>query len=296
MTLRNDVNVAGVPGTWTTNLCDDDVRAFYENYGSEVGEELRIQVMTLEIKFRWTDKTVPFKEGACLWNRIQEKNWLLYRTHFEWEIWAARKQELDELKEEQEQERAALTQLLRTEDRHLTQAAREALEAKDYERAERHLIARAELAKEVARSNLQNWWSYEIIESVARWFTEFPSADNGIAFLRKYDCRASSFLEYVSYSLWGPFRTRDVAEEAKVEKVCDAAASLFPSDGHLFKEICLVWRRHGRIDLAIKYCKIAVQNAIRDDTKSGFVGRLKRLEREKRKSDGGILPPSQGDS
>jgi hypothetical protein len=55
---------------------------------------------------------------------------------------------------------------------------------------------------------------------------------------------------------------------------------LFPNDGYLFKEACLFWRRRGRLDLAMKYCRIAIQNGIRDDTKSGFAGRLKRLEGE----------------
>jgi hypothetical protein len=67
---------------------------------------------------------------------------------------------------------------------------------------------------------------------------------------------------------------------AEIEKICNAAITLFPTDGDLFKRICLSWRRKGRIDLAIKYCKIAVECCAQDDTKSGFQGRLRRLEKE----------------
>lgn len=280
LTLRKDIAVPGVPGTWTTNLSDADIRAFHETYGSDDQTEFTMQVLTLELKFRWGNKTVPFKDGACLWNSIEDKNWVLYRTSYEWEIWAARKQELDELEEEQEQERAAMSQLMRTENDHLSQSARAAVEAKDFAEAERHLIARAELAKEIERLKLSNWWSHGIIENVGRWFASFPSSANGIAFLKKYDCRANSFLAYANYSVFGPRRVRDVQREAELEKVFDAAASLFPKDGWLFKETCLFWRRRNRLDLAIKYCKTAIANDVRDDTKSGFSGRLKRLQRE----------------
>ncbi len=56
---------------------------------------------------------VPFKDGACRWALLNDHNWLVYRTTWEWEIWLARNQEVDELEEEQERERAAMSLLLR---------------------------------------------------------------------------------------------------------------------------------------------------------------------------------------
>jgi hypothetical protein len=68
--------------------------------------------------------------------------------------------------------------------------------------------------------------------------------------------------------------------------VFDAAVELFSTDGYFHKHICLFWRRHDRPDLAIKFCEIAVQRGLSDDTKSGFVGRLDRLRREQAKLQG----------
>jgi hypothetical protein len=278
---RNRITVDGVPGTWTTNLSDDDVRDFYARYAEEPAnaQELKVGVMHLVCGFKFHQRMVPFRHGACDWTLLHEQNWVLYRTTFEWEIWLARKQEVVELKEEQENERAATILLIRTESDHLMRAAREAVRAKDFPTAERYLITRAELALDIERLKLSNWWSYGIIENISHWFTSFPSLENGIEFLRTYSCRAESFLDYAAHSAFGgqlPHPTREV----ELEKVFDAAAELFPTDGHLFKQTCLFWRRHARLDLAIKYCEIAAERGLSDDTKLGFAGRLVRLRRE----------------
>jgi len=68
--------------------------------------------------------------------------------------------------------------------------------------------------------------------------------------------------------------------KSEIEKIFNAATSLFPLDGDIYKQACLFWRRQRRLDLAIKYCKLAIECGINDDTKTGFVGRLKRLQHE----------------
>jgi hypothetical protein len=201
--LRTEITVEGVPGTWTTNLNDDDVRAFHAQCGWQAPAEdnIKVGVFNRSVGFKFQDRTVPFKDGACQWVLLNERNWVIYRTTFEWEIWVARRQEIDELKEEQEQERATLSQLMRTENDHLRQLAREAVLVKDFVKAERHLTARAELAGEIERLKLSNWWSYGIIENARHWFSCFPAADNGIEFLRRYDRRAASFIAFAN-PLW----------------------------------------------------------------------------------------------
>jgi hypothetical protein len=62
------------------------------------------------------------------------------------------------------------------------------------------------------------------------------------------------------------------------------ALKLFPNYVWLTKAMCLFWRRIGRYDLAIKVCSEAIAKGLKDGTKSGFEGRLRRLERESQKA------------
>jgi hypothetical protein len=44
------------------------------------------------------------------------------------------------------------------------------------------------------------------------------------------------------------------------------------------------WRHQQRLELAIKYCQIAADRGLTDDTNSGLAGRLKRLETDRARS------------
>jgi hypothetical protein len=279
---RKKITVDGVPGIWTTNLSDDDLRAFHIEYGGQIPAEdnIKLGVLDRSFGFKYYDRMVQFRDGACRWALLNNENWLVYRTTLEWEIWVARKQEVDELQEEQEHERAAMALLLRTESDHLMREARTAVLAKDWATAERHLLVRADLVGEIERQNARNWWSYGIFESVSRWFSDFPSSNHGIEFLKKYDCRSTMFLSFAKHCAFR-HRLPDEVREAEIEKVFDAAVELFPTNGELYKQACLFWRRFKRLDLAIKFCEIAIGRGVSDDTKSGFVGRLKRLQGER---------------
>jgi hypothetical protein len=282
---RKKITVDGVPGTWTTNLGDDDLRAFYAECRDQIPTEDNIKLGVFDRSFscKYYDRMVPFRDGACRWALLNDHNWLIYRTTLDWEIWLARKEEVDELREEQGHEWAATALLLHTESDHLMRVARAAVLTKDWVTAERHLLARADLVGEVERQNVRNWWSYGILEGVSRWFSDFPSSSQGIEFLKKYDCRPATFLSFANHCAFR-HRLPDAAREAEIEKVFDAAVELFPTDGELYKQACLFWRRLKRFDLAIKFCEIAVAHGVSDDTQSGFVGRLKRLQREQAKS------------
>jgi hypothetical protein len=278
---REKVAIEGVPGTWTTNLADDDVRAFHAEHYDDIkdSDAIKIGIFDRELRITYRDRMVPFRDGACRWMVLNDHNWLIYRTTLEWEIWLARKEEIDELQDEQERERAATALLLRTESDHLMSLARAAVHAKDWATAERHLLARADLVAEAKRHDVMNWWTYTIFESVSNWFASFPSLGNGVEFLKKYNCYPPQFLAYANHAAFGR-GLPDEALEEEIEKVFDAAVELFPTDGNLCKQTCLFWRRHNRRDLAIKFCQGAIERGITDDTKSGFVGRLNRLKQE----------------
>ena len=72
------------------------------------------------------------------------------------------------------------------------------------------------------------------LRALARWFSSFPSSRPGIQFLQKYDCRAAMFVGFANHCAFG-HRLPDAAREAEIERVFDAAVTLFPSDGALFQ-------------------------------------------------------------
>ena len=278
---RKEIAVDGVPGIWTTNLIDDELRAFYAEHNDKIPTEanIKLSIFDRSIGVRYQDRMVSFRAGACRWTLLNDHNWLVYRTTYEWEIWVAREKEVGELREDQGHERAATALLLRSESDHLRKVARAAVLERDWATAEHHLLAWADLVNEIKRQDVPNWWSHGILENVSRWFSDFPSSSQGIRFLKGYDCRPAMFLNFVSHIAFR-HRLPDAAREAEIERVFDAAVELFPADGELHKQVCLFCRRLRRIDLAIKFCEIAIGHGVSDDTRSGFVGRLNRLQRE----------------
>lgn len=278
MQLREVISVPGVPFTWNTNLSDNDIREFYEEHGSNAPwQESGISVFTLTIKLRFIMATVPFRDGACQWYAANDRHWVVFRTSYEWELWEARKHELNELSEEQAHEQAAEYQLFRTEDDHLLHIACTALERDDFVTAAGYYCARGELRHAFRHlPHVESYLNFLGDDSLMR-FTSFPDATYGLSFLQEFSTNAAS---YSSFAGCFQFWRRDwplAHRHAEAERIYDAAIVRFPSDGQLFRDACLFWRREKRLDLAIKYCRTAVASVACDDTKSGFAGRLKRL-------------------
>lgn len=285
MEIRESITVPGVPFTWNTNLSDDDVRDFYEQHGVNAPwEESDISVFTLMTTLRIIMTVVPFRDGTCQWHAVNERHWVVFRTNYEWEIWEARKRELDELDEEQAHERAAEYLLFRTDDAHLLRVACEALEGEDFAAAARCYSARAEVRRTF--HHLPNVESslYFVVEDSLMRFTSFPDATYGLAFLQKYSTCSCQYHEFAGhFHFWRPDWTL-AQRHVEEERIYDTAIARFPSDGQLYKDACLFWRREKRLDLAIKYCRAAVASDASDDTKTGFPGRLKRLTSEYERS------------
>jgi hypothetical protein len=277
MQLREKVTVPGLEGTWTTNLTDDDLRRFHALHGGHSPtDQIRVGLFTTSITIGIITTTVPFRDGACLWYGVNDRRTVIFRTHQEWEIWEARKRELDELRQEQALRQAIERQLFRTEDHHLFTLASGAQARRDYEAAASCYCARAELR---GRFPGIGCCSVMLVEDTLMRFSVFPSSSYGIAYLRDYHPRARYFQRFAdAFRFWSLLPAPK--KRAEIEQIYDEAVRLFPDDGDLFKHACLFWRRERRLELALKYCRIAAERALSDDTKSGFVGRLRRLTRE----------------
>ena len=282
MNLREKVIVDGLPYVWSTNLHDDGVRQFYKLHADQIREPDppaqdpaagRI-VIHIPIRFAFLE----FREGTCLWSASGQKHTVLYRTHHEWELWDARQKEIEELRQEQTTEKAIERQLLETEDSHLVERMKTAIRAGELSVAAACITARMELrlSSKGIRGLSFDWWR---ISDLCWEFAQFPSSEYGIEFIRKYASRPEIFANFAHWFAARCGLPPDKSAE-QTNLIYEEGMKLFPESARLWAAACFFWRRIKRYDVAMKICSEAIQKGLKDGTKSGFEGRMKRLERE----------------
>jgi hypothetical protein len=270
--------VDGLPFVWSTNLCDEEIREFYKRYSGHIQESdppTEPGVIHIPLRFGFLE----FLEGVCLWSASGDHHTVLYRSNKDWELWNARQGEIEELRQEQAAERGVQRQLLAVEDNHLAEKTERAIEAAKFDAAAALMFARTEL-----RLKFTDWKEVPFLWSLWRSqfqivFARFPDSGYGLEFLRKFDATPQAFRNFArSFASVRGFKGQECAEQTK--RIYDEAMRMFPDHALLAADACLFWRRLGRYDLAMKICAEAIRRGFKDGTKSGFEGRMKRLERE----------------
>ncbi len=275
MTLRQKVVVEGLPFIWSTNLSDDGLREFYELFGERISELCPSGEDRGAQKLIGSWSYFRFRDGVCLWSASGSEHSVVFWTGQEWELRNARRAEIDELREEQAIEQG----LLKVEDRHLAEKTDTAIKAGQFEVAAAHIKARMALRiNSKGLPGLPYEWSNRPTDL---WWilTEFPSSRFGIEFIREHDAIPWAF---ESFAHWF-FAHCSLPDEEQVEqtwRIYEEAMKLFPDNANLVKAACLFWRRLRRYDLAMKLCSEAIKRGLEDGTKSGFEGRMKRLQKE----------------
>jgi hypothetical protein len=271
---RRDVTLDGIPLKWHTNLTDDQIARLY--WRLKVDPDITQPSASVNVSGFFSislhifDKFVEFEDGACHCIGVNDTIYAIYKTAHDWDLWAARRAEIQELEEEQALEREVERELLKTEEYHLIERCTERITARDYESAYLFLCARANLL----RDNTKHGLAYFFIEEIFMRLSSFP-VDYCTKFLEQYS------LPWTAYPrLMGSMAFWRKASDSELNVLCEAGISRFPHEGMLFKDIVLFWRRRNNIDFAVYYCEVAVRNEVKDDTKSGFSGRLKRLKKE----------------
>jgi hypothetical protein len=281
MKLRDNVKVEGVPFVWSTNLRDEEIRQFYILHQERLNEQVSPRdpssstiVIPLRMGF------LEFRDGFCVWTANNDKHTVLYRTNTEWELWNARQTEIAELRQEQAIGEAVEKRIAETEDDHLREKTEVALAANDCNVAAAYINARAELRQKFCSlkgmSVGWNYWSPDLI------FARFPLSAYGVDFLRRYRPIPQAFINFAHW--FGGRKSLGNHERIKqTTAIYTEALKLFPNNASLTAALCLFYRRVGMYDEAIAVCKHAAQKGLKDGTKSGFEGRLKRLQKEKAK-------------
>jgi hypothetical protein len=280
MNFREKVVVPGVPFIWSTNLSDGEVREFYAKHSDLIQEpeppsEAEPGVIRMSLRFAFLD----FLDGVCVWTADKDHHTVLYRSAKDWELWNARQNEIAELRQEQDAQRAVQRQLLEVEDKHLVDRTEAALTAGNCDTAAGFVYQRMELRLRFTdRREVPSLWDHW--RSQFQYvFARFPSSRHGVEFLLSHDTTAQAFRNFAhSFAAHRHFKGQECAEQTKL--IYEEAMKLYPDHGPLAKEACLFWRRMGCYDLAMKICAEAVSKGLPDGTKSGFEGRMLRLAKE----------------
>jgi hypothetical protein len=175
MDWRKNVPLAGTSYTWDTNLSDEELAEFYAAVREDPEfVQSHLSVQGLAISLALFDKMVPFREGFCWCIGFGTHFFVTYRTTLGWELWQARKQELEELKQEQEEQRRIELLLFRTEDEFRAGQFHEAIAAADFVRAESILIARGIARQTCEFKEVRDWFFQFVSESAIRLFHCIP--------------------------------------------------------------------------------------------------------------------------
>jgi len=285
MNLREKVIVDGIPFIWSTNLDDEGIREFYELYADRIREPVSPEESKensskrkLAIRIQLRLAFLKFRDGVCLWHALNGNHSVLYRNNREWELFEARQKEIEELREEQAIERG----LFENEDRYLAERTNAAIKAGQYDVAAAHVTARMSLR--LNSKDIPGFSYYWTKRPTELWWilTYFPTSNYGIEFIRKHDAIPWAFESFAHwYAAHCGLQPDECAKQTW--RIYEEAMKLFPDNVNLVKAACLFWRRMRRYDLAKQICSEAIKKGMKDGTKSGFEGRMKRLEKSQNK-------------
>lgn len=286
MDWRKNVPLAGTAYTWDTNLSDEALLEFYEVVRDDPEfAQSHLSVQGLSISLALFDKMVAFHEGYAWCVGFGTHFFVTYRTALGWELWEARKQELAELKQEQDEQRRIELLLFRTEDEFRAGQFHEAIAAGDFTRAESILADRGLARQTCEFKEVRDWFFQFVTESAIRLFHSFPDIGPGIRFLARFE---RPYWEYLRFAESRRFWKKPSLPELR--GILDAASTRFPDNPFLFKEAALFLVRQGDLEGAAMICRTAIAHGLRDTTKSGFIGRLQRLEKRIKREGSQVSP------
>ena len=249
MKLRKDIVLEGIPFVWTTNLSDEDIREFYAIVGDDPDLDASGAKATRGASFtlRLYHKAIEFKEGYCLCHGMAKYLGVIYRTAKDWDLWHARRAEIDELREEQQSERVAEEALFKSQDDYMRQEINTHLSGGRYDQACELLDQRFAIRSTIEdeRKRVGNLWQLRV--EAIEMFSTFPTTDLLRSILWNSTVR---FLTITCFSRNGTATRRKTSDEKKwieIEKVFRAATARFPDDGLLVKHACLFWERQSQI-------------------------------------------------
>jgi hypothetical protein len=302
MEMRKKVKVDGVPLLWDTNLADEDIRDLYSKIADSPIFEIeapRIGSRELWVQMPSID-AIPFKDGECVIIVSIGRVYAIYRTTKEWELFYARKAEIDELREEQEDELKIEVQLFRNEDNFLKEKLDQYIKENKDDEAAQVFFHRVRLHETKTLPNRYDW-EWKSVAQATETLSELRSINHGLKYLEKnkatpwdYKRFAARFMYHTEgriHSLlklgtgpkeWDKAKQDPAYHQAvlQTETVLLAGVNRFPDSVCLHTEICRFYARHGMLAKGIEACKRAIALNIVETSATGFEGRLMRFEKK----------------
>lgn len=189
------------------------------------------------------DAWLPFRDGFCWCLGFCKRFWIIFRTALGWEIWEARKREIEELKHEQEIERKIEAALFYAEDTFFADETSAAFRAGDYERVESRLVLRMQNRATNSNKKIARSVSYFVPNSAMYYFSYFPSPQAAIRFFLRFDCPWHNYTLF-AYKVQGRGGLSQKDLLAYVCALFDIAVEMFLDNPFLFKRICLFLGHH----------------------------------------------------
>jgi len=284
--LRENVQIAGIPIVWVTNLSDEDIYDFYQqlitdpDYISFTGRKDGVDgTKGISISFHIFGKTINFKDGCCQCFGVFDTLCLIYRTTEEWDLLDAREVEIQELREEQRQEFKAEKLIYKTEDNYLSDKMAECLTDRNYSEAVNYLRLRLELRKQNPKVKRYAVTPGSLMREAIRIFCYFPETDSGVQFILEHFHWSWALFDFAKNYWTSSFLDRQ-SKLHEMDKIFGAVNEHFKTDARIHKMICLFLEKEGELKRAIQHCKTCASNFLNDGKVSEFPDRLKRLEKK----------------
>jgi len=267
---RESIRLEGIPFIWSSNLSDEQLREIYTRLlrdrfflrKPDVGMNKLTMGMAVKLRANLREAQFEYEDGLCQVYCFHDHIWVIYRTAEQWEAWARVVKKQQEAKRKFQEDK----QGLRDKHSELQSRAAYLIDAGKLKEAEECLL-------EGHRLFLKHMVVIRHSDAKSRLikiYGRYKDPSNGLAFLDNIP-----FDDHDYYLLAQEFREDPV----KVEAVFKEGIKRSQDPGNLYKRLCLYFQEKSLFDKAIYYCGKAIAKGLRDDTKSGFPGRLERLRK-----------------
>ena len=286
---RDDLQLEGIPFTWSTNLTDEGIKEVYqillrERFLIRLKEDgiTPVDNLSIGVGFQITISEnglfteIEYKDRICLVVRPGDNSLTVNAlTKQEYEEWR-REQEEENRKWEEEERAREEHNRKRTEFynicRELTDKCCHLIESHFFKEAEKKC---RELMEFELNSSFLTGHS-DGVGFLFQIYSETKNLEGGynlINELKGYFEDRALLLDFAN-----AFECEKDIDNSKT--VYERALTLFPDDGEIYKRVAMMYERSGKYSDAIEICSKAIDRKLHDGTKSGFEGRIKRIKKK----------------
>lgn len=298
---RERIQLDGIDITWETNLPASELREFYltafktDWEGNIAGEAKSLADSGPSPSNGW----FPFRDGYCLCSISSGNLVAIYYTYEETLAFERERKRIKLLRRYSELLATKEIQLQIIYDRALRKAARDALCRENYETALQHMNSRAAIRREYEkhRGKAPWMWDNQRATDFTNILASFPNTTVGLNFLRRhypYGLWYSSFA--FAWIFWrysyhredhssdwmlagcyapAPMPLNECLDE--VFRIFKVGSAIDPYNWIIHQDCAKIFEKHNDLDHAIEVCRQAIQRGLREDTRTGFKGRMERL-------------------